>query len=231
MMIGTFRGTRFLMWLSLVVAGGSLLMIPSPALAGSRDKNVVKAIIGGVVAYGVYQAMKSSQHKKRKHRGKRVLWSKKRVIRPKKRVLRTKRALSRSPHVQDSRRRSVGVARLSVARVKRIQTSLAALGLYNMAIDGKSGPGTRSAIRQYQEEFGYQPTGRLSEGQFAVLTSMTEPGADSSHQYAQESGETTDQLSAKGIPTALVETPQGDVSKNITRANASATPSGAAVSD
>ena len=49
------------------------------------------------------------------------------------------------------------------------QAALAELGYYTMRIDGKSGPGTRRAIRGFQSDNGYPETGRLTGEQRNLL--------------------------------------------------------------
>ena len=49
------------------------------------------------------------------------------------------------------------------------QTYMVWTGDYEAGIDGAYGPGTRAAIRAFQEREGYQPTGYMTEGQVALL--------------------------------------------------------------
>ncbi len=57
---------------------------------------------------------------------------------------------------------------------KQYQTYLTWTGDYESAIDGSYGPGTRKAIRQFQQREGFQPTGFLTETQIALLQSRFE---------------------------------------------------------
>lgn len=49
------------------------------------------------------------------------------------------------------------------------QVLMAWTGDYKFAIDGSYGPGTRGAIKKFQEREGYEPTGYLTEAQVALL--------------------------------------------------------------
>jgi peptidoglycan hydrolase-like protein with peptidoglycan-binding domain len=54
-----------------------------------------------------------------------------------------------------------GPARLSPALVKEAQQQLKSEGLYNGAIDGRVGPQTRTAVRQFQQQNGLKTTAML----------------------------------------------------------------------
>ena len=56
-----------------------------------------------------------------------------------------------------------------------VQQRLMELGLYGGPIDGDFGPGTRSAIAQWQQGHGAQPTGALGPAQLAALQSESAP--------------------------------------------------------
>jgi putative peptidoglycan binding protein len=49
------------------------------------------------------------------------------------------------------------------ARIRQIQQQLQAAGFYSGAIDGLLGPGTKTALRQYQAKHGLPTTGELDE--------------------------------------------------------------------
>ncbi|MBX6322346.1 MAG: peptidoglycan-binding protein, partial [Rhodospirillaceae bacterium] len=48
---------------------------------------------------------------------------------------------------------------------RRIQSELQRLGYYDGSIDGDFGPGTRAAVRRYQEDIGEEATGQLTPAQ------------------------------------------------------------------
>jgi hypothetical protein len=56
-----------------------------------------------------------------------------------------------------------------------VQQRLMELGLYAGPIDGDFGPGTRSAIAQWQQGHGAQPTGALGPAQLAALQTESAP--------------------------------------------------------
>ena len=56
-----------------------------------------------------------------------------------------------------------------------VQQRLMELGLYGGPIDGDFGPGTRSAIAQWQQSHGAQPTGALGPAQLAALQAESAP--------------------------------------------------------
>lgn len=62
-----------------------------------------------------------------------------------------------------------GEPAMSEETMKQVQTGLKALGHYSSAIDAVFGPGTRSAIRAYQESTGASQTGYLTANQIAAL--------------------------------------------------------------
>jgi hypothetical protein len=48
--------------------------------------------------------------------------------------------------------------------VRNVQSALARKGYYHGAIDGRMGPETRSAVRQYQRNHGFEVTGNIDRG-------------------------------------------------------------------
>ena len=58
---------------------------------------------------------------------------------------------------------------------RAIQNSLGQLGLYTMAIDGIFGPGTRRAIRGFQQRLGTEQTGYLTAQERAALFAQASP--------------------------------------------------------
>ncbi|MEO1711160.1 MAG: peptidoglycan-binding protein [Pseudomonadota bacterium] len=76
----------------------------------------------------------------------------------------------RSPVHGRPRRVAAPAAGGSFQRTAEIQSALNANGFDAGAVDGRSGPGTRRAIRAFQRSIGERQTGRLSEDQFARLT-------------------------------------------------------------
>lgn len=62
-----------------------------------------------------------------------------------------------------------GEPAMSEETMKQVQTGLKALGHYTSAIDAVFGPGTRTAIRAYQEATGASQTGYLTADQIAAL--------------------------------------------------------------
>jgi peptidoglycan hydrolase-like protein with peptidoglycan-binding domain len=59
-----------------------------------------------------------------------------------------------------------------------IQRQLGVLGLYTAAIDGDFGPGTRKAIRQFQRDQGFEPTGYVTEPMLARLAARADARAE-----------------------------------------------------
>ncbi len=76
----------------------------------------------------------------------------------------------REQEYRRSRRRSNGG--LSRDQLATAQEALASLGLYKSTIDGLNGPGTRSAVRQFQKDNGYKVTGYLTRQQYQSLVSI-----------------------------------------------------------
>ncbi len=64
------------------------------------------------------------------------------------------------------------VARTPDKTVVNIQTALKAFGLYEGAVDGQSGPGTRRAIGLYQDALGEPVTGTLTAAQYDRLMQL-----------------------------------------------------------
>lgn len=60
--------------------------------------------------------------------------------------------------------------RLSAQEVRTIQAGLKSVGLYDGAVDGLSGPRTRTAIESWQRQKGLKPTGQLTEPQLKQLS-------------------------------------------------------------
>ena len=122
-----------------------VLSAPSEVQAGSKLKRYIAPAIGAAIAIGVAKSLEKKQKTQSQSRA----------------PARQRPYAARSPQV------------LSQGDLVRAQTSLAMLGLYQRAVDGKDGPGTRAAVAQFQVESGYAPTGILSRDQYAELTELT----------------------------------------------------------
>jgi peptidoglycan hydrolase-like protein with peptidoglycan-binding domain len=59
--------------------------------------------------------------------------------------------------------------KLSAAQRQGVQKQLTVLGFYNRAIDGSLGPGTRDAIRKFQQAYDLAPTGYLDAKEIRIL--------------------------------------------------------------
>src|SRR4029453_6935597 len=59
--------------------------------------------------------------------------------------------------------------RLNTAQRQGVQKQLTVLGFYHRAIDGGFGPGTRDAIRKFQEAYDLAPTGYLDAKEIRIL--------------------------------------------------------------
>lgn len=61
----------------------------------------------------------------------------------------------------------------SSAKVKKAQQALQEAGLYKGKVDGKFGPQTKNAVKQFQKENGLKQTARLDS---ATMKKLTEAG-------------------------------------------------------
>lgn len=68
----------------------------------------------------------------------------------------------------------------SAAQVKQAQTELRQMGLYKGTLDGKTGPQTRQALRQYQTQKRLPQTGELDQQTLVELDIISSPAASGS---------------------------------------------------
>ena len=81
------------------------------------------------------------------------------------------------PEALERERLAALEAGLTYSQRREVQAALQGLGLYAMGIDGIFGPGTRRAIRGYQQRIGSPQTGYLTAGERTQLLAEAPPPA------------------------------------------------------
>lgn len=82
------------------------------------------------------------------------------------------------PEVVERERLEALESGLSYGDRREVQTALRSLGLYTLGVDGIFGPGTRRAIRSYQQRIGSPQTGYLTASERTRLLAEAPPPQD-----------------------------------------------------
>jgi peptidoglycan hydrolase-like protein with peptidoglycan-binding domain len=87
---------------------------------------------------------------------------------------------SGAPHQKSMSHRSRASSGMSSQTVKQVQQKLSQQGLDVGPVDGKMGPKTRSAVKQFQEQKGIQGNGSLNRQTLAALGVQSRSGPSKS---------------------------------------------------
>jgi peptidoglycan hydrolase-like protein with peptidoglycan-binding domain len=96
------------------------------------------------------------------------------------------RAANRSSRSNLRQEPNNGSANLSPAEIKRAQQALDQKGFKAGSADGKLGPETEQAIKQFQEKQGLQQTGQLDEQTLSALGIQSQNQRSTTGQGAQQ---------------------------------------------